>query len=90
MAAEGGPAEGGDRAPDASGRLRAASAWVWVAAAATVAIVVVLVVLLVGGGSTSLPGVTNEPASVADPVPYDWRSPAQAAGSEQRARTCMG
>jgi hypothetical protein len=47
--------------------------------------VVVLVVSLLSGGAGPLPDVAPAPAaSLADPVPYDGRSPIQSRGSEQR------
>ncbi len=47
--------------------------------------VVVLVVAVLSGGAGPLPDVAPAPAaSLADPVPYDGRSPIQARGSEQR------
>ena len=46
----------------------------------------VLVVALLSRGAGPVPGVpaASAPASVADPVPYDGRSPVQPAGPEQR------
>jgi hypothetical protein len=45
---------------------------------------VVLAVALLSGGAGPLPAVTSPPPSLADPVPYDGRSPALPPGPEQR------
>ena len=45
---------------------------------------IVLVAALVSGGAGPLPAVTGPPTTLADPVPYDGRSPVQVAETEQR------
>jgi hypothetical protein len=45
---------------------------------------IVAAVLLLSGGKASLPGVAKPPGTLADPVPYDGRSPGQPAGDETR------
>jgi len=60
----------------------------WVLAGGTLALaaaaVVLVIVLTSSGGVGPIPGVKAPPVSVADPVPYDGRSPLQIPGSEQR------
>ncbi len=53
-------------------------------AAAALAAVVLLVVLLSSGAGPLPGGPTEHPPALADPVPYDGRSPVQPAGEEQR------
>jgi hypothetical protein len=58
-------------------------------AAAVVVVVAVVVALLLSGGHPALPGVIPAkqqppPATLADAVPYDGRSPTQPGGAEQR------
>ncbi|MDA0185723.1 S8 family serine peptidase, partial [Solirubrobacter phytolaccae] len=84
-----GHAPDGEASPVAPGgplaRLRRAPKLVLSGGAVALVAVVVLVVALVSGGAGPLPDVTApKAASLADPVPYDGRSPLQARGSEQR------
>jgi hypothetical protein len=66
-------------------RVRRAPKLVLAGAAVLVIAVVGLVVALLTGGAGPLPDVAApKAASLADPVPYDGRSPLQARGSEQR------
>jgi hypothetical protein len=54
-------------------------------AAALLAIVAGLAIVLFSGGAGPIPGVVEEtPTSLADPVPYDGRSPLLVAETEQR------
>jgi hypothetical protein len=75
-------AGGGEAAP---GRFRRLPAWVKGAIAVGVAAVVaLLVVVFTTGGAGPIPGVQGPPGSLADPVPYDGRSPILVAETEQR------
>jgi hypothetical protein len=47
-------------------------------------VVAVLVIVLATGGAGPIPGVQPPPSSLADPVPYDGRSPILVAETEQR------
>src|SRR5262245_25529534 len=58
--------------------------WVWIAAGVLVAAAIAVVILVASGHKTVLPGVAPTPSTLADPVPYDGRSPGQAAEAEQR------
>ncbi len=83
------PPPGADPPPGArpalAARLRRLPLPARVAAALLAAAAIVLIVLLATGGTASLPGVAPAPAaSLADPVPYDGRTPQQAPGAEQR------
>jgi hypothetical protein len=49
-----------------------------------VAVIAVLAIVLTSGGAGPIPGVKTPPSSLADPVPYDGRSPILVAESEQR------
>ncbi|WP_028066352.1 S8 family serine peptidase [Solirubrobacter soli] len=49
-----------------------------------VAVVALLVVVFTTGGAGPIPGVQPPPGSLADPVPYDGRSPILVAETEQR------
>ena len=53
-------------------------------AAAVLAVIVVVAVVLFSGGAGPIPGVKATPVSLADPVPYDGRSPLLVAETEQR------
>jgi hypothetical protein len=55
-----------------------------IAAALVALAAIVVAVLVLAGGKASLPGVTSPPGTLADPVPYDGRSPGQPAQDEVR------
>src|SRR3954471_7645605 len=55
-----------------------------IAAAVVALAAIVVAVLVITGGKASLPGVTSPPGTLADPVPYDGRSPGQPAQDEVR------
>ncbi|MDA0142518.1 S8 family serine peptidase, partial [Solirubrobacter deserti] len=66
-------------------RLKAAPRGLLVAGGAVGVGAIVLLVAVISGGAGPLPDVAPAPAAtLADPVPYDGRSPIQARGSEQR------
>lgn len=65
-------------------RLRRVPLAVRVVAGLIVLAAIVVAVLLLTGGKSALPGVVNVPGTLADPVPYDGRSPGQPAGDETR------
>ena len=78
-------------APKAPGRAKRLVAWLkrlplYIKALGGVAalLAVVLVAALVSGGAGPLPQVTGPATTLADPVPYDGRSPVQVAETEQR------
>ena len=72
-------------APAAGATRRRPPLAVLVGAAVVVVAAVILLVVLLGGGAGPLPRVNGAPpVSLADPVPYDGRSPAQLRGSEVR------
>ncbi|RKQ86633.1 PA domain-containing protein [Solirubrobacter pauli] len=82
-------APGGPALPGGPGgllaRLRRAPKAVLAGGAVVLVALVVLVVALLSGGAGPLPDVTPpKAASLADPVPYDGRSPIQARSGEQR------
>jgi hypothetical protein len=73
---------GGDGAP---GRLRRLPTWAkGLIALGAAAVVAVLVIVFTTGGAGPIPGVQPPPGSLADPVPYDGRSPILVAETEQR------
>src|SRR3954449_7565087 len=55
-----------------------------IAAAVVALAAIVVAVLVITGGKASLPGVTSPPGTLADPGPYDGRSPGQPAQDEVR------
>ena len=62
----------------------------WLAAGIAAVILIVAAVLALGGGSAPLQNlVSPPPTSLADPVPYDGRSPVQPPGDEQRVLVQM-
>jgi hypothetical protein len=76
--------------PDVLARLRRLPVWARAAiAVAAAAVVVVLVLALSGRAPSSLPVIGAPPASLADPVPYDGRTPDQPPGDEQRVLVQM-
>jgi len=81
----GGPAAAGGEPPRRPGSLRRlpvpARAGLALAVAAAAA---VLAVVLFSGGAGPIPGVQPPPTSLADPVPYDGRSPLLVPETEQR------
>lgn len=88
-AAPGGPAAAGGGAAgapaSARGVLRRLPVPVRAAlAVGVVAVVVVLAIVLFSGGPGPIPGGRQPEASLADPVPYDGRSPLLVAQTEQR------
>jgi hypothetical protein len=71
-------------------RLRRLPVWARAAiAVGAAAIVLVLVLALSGHGPSSLPVIGAPPTSLADPVPYDGRTPDQPPGDEQRVLVQM-
>jgi hypothetical protein len=78
------PAAAGARSRGPLARLRALPLAAKAGIGVAVLAVVVLLVALLSGGAGPLPTVTDPPVSLADPVPYDGRSPAQPPGPDQR------
>lgn len=76
----------GDDAPPAAAapRRRRFSPPVLVGAGSAVVATVVLAVILLSGGAGPIPGVDPPSTSLADPMPYDGRSPLPVRSSEQR------
>jgi hypothetical protein len=71
-------------------RARGLPRWAQAALAAAVAALMVVIVLAAGGhGPSSLPVIGPLPSSLADPVPYDGRTPDQPPGDEQRVLVQM-
>jgi hypothetical protein len=58
--------------------------WGRIALAALVLAAIAVAVVVLSGGKASLPGAAAPPGTLADPVPYDGRSPGQPAGDETR------
>jgi hypothetical protein len=76
---------GGERVVgDPPGRLRRLPAPARLALGVLALAALVAAVLVLSGGKASLPGVAAPPGTLADPVPYDGRSPGQPAGDETR------
>ena len=78
-------APSGDAPAARPGRLRRLSVPARIGlAVAALAVVAVLAIVLFSGGAGPIPGVEPPPTSLADPVPYDGRSPILVAETEQR------
>jgi Subtilase family len=88
-AAKGSEAAGSSAAPPAAPggpftRLRRLPPAAKLALGVLVVAAVVVAVVVLTGGRSALPGVAGVPGTLADPVPYDGRSPGQPAGDETR------
>jgi hypothetical protein len=62
----------------------------WIAAGAATVILIIAAAVALSGGTTPLQQIVNPPpTSLADPVPYDGRTPVQPPGDEQRVLVQM-